>query len=150
MSARTVIVRRAQPGRTAAIRMPSACEARSRSYSACAVRSAMRCASGAGGSVGMGPPRPSAADESRHALRAEGGDPLGIVGGAPELGLVVTLHVELRGEASSPALVDRLLGPRQPRGRRLGEAARQRIDGAGELSVLDAAPDQTPLRGLLG
>ena len=51
MSARTRITTRAHPGRTASMRMPSACEARSRAYSAAAACSARRCAasrSGAG------------------------------------------------------------------------------------------------------
>src|SRR5579862_3219191 len=122
MSSRTVMVSRAQPGRTPMIRMPSACEARSRSN----IASATRVARAPAPSSIMNAPlsRPagnSATRESRRPLGTEGGDAFGIIRAPTELDLIVALHVELLLECATEALVDGLLGAGQAPGRCAGE-----------------------------
>ena len=97
------------------------------------MRSALKC----GGS--------SAAAEARRPLGGERRDALSVVGGAPELALVIALDVELLGECAPKALVDGLLGARDAARGRGGEVPRQVVDEAGKFSVLDAAPDQAPV-----
>src|ERR1700724_3501546 len=150
MSARTVMATRAHPGRTPVIRMPSACEARSRSNSPAAARSARRCAPltvSGGTAMARGP---SASSEARCALFGEGCDPFGVIHAVAELALVVALDIQLLRQRATQPLVDRLLGSRQPAGRCGGELPRQILDHGSEVSVFDAAPDQPPGRGLLG
>src|SRR5580658_2588539 len=136
MSARTLMATCARPGAALCRRMPSACEAWSRSYSACAARRA-RSSACSGNSL----TRHSLAEKARRALLGEGSDAFGIVSAAAEFALIITLDVELLWQCAAQALVERLLGARQP--------ARERIDHGGEFSVLDAAPDQAPLGRLL-
>src|SRR6202047_5008424 len=150
MSARTVMTTRAQPGRTPVIRMPRACEARSRSNRAAAARSARRCAPL---TVSGGTPMargPSAASEARRALLGEGRDPFGVIDAVAELALVVALDVQLLRQRTSQPLVNRLLGSREPAGRGDGQLPRQTLDHGGEFIVFDTTPDQPPGRGLRG
>src|SRR5256884_5524632 len=159
MSARTVIATRAQPARMPVIRMPSVCEARSRAKSAAGGCSARRCAASAASAgsfisvashCAASSRRTSAPGEARRALFGERRDPFRIVGAVPELALVVALHVQLLRERAAPALVDGLPGAREGAGRCGGELSRQSVHDFGELTVLDAAPDQSPGGGLLG
>src|SRR5256714_2146649 len=147
MSARTVMTTRAHPGRTPVIRMPSACEARSRSNRAAAARSARRCAPLP---VSGGTSMALASREARRALFREGGDPFGVIHAVAELALVVALDIQLLRQRASQSLVDRLLGSREPAGRCGGELPGQILDHGGELTVLDATPDKPPGGGLLG
>src|SRR4029077_12375742 len=155
MSARTGIISCAKPGRTMVRRIPSACEARSRSNMAAAARSASSCASSAArvSVMGLAPGEcggtGSVTAETRRALGGKGGDALGVVLRAAELALVVALDVELCGERAPQAFVDGLLGTRQTAGGGGGKVSRQVLDDAGKLGVLDAAPDQAPVRRLL-
>src|SRR5215831_11323995 len=152
MSARTRITTCAHPGRTPARRMPSACEARSRSYSAAAARSARCWAVSSAGwpATLMAYSSVSSTGEARCALLGEGGHPFGIVGAAAELALVVTLDVELLPQGPAETFVNRLLGAREStrggRGKLQCEAVHQR----GKLRVLDASPDHAPACSLLG
>src|SRR5262249_17942949 len=148
MSARTFMSTRAPPGCTAARRMPSICEAPSRANSAAAARSARRWRPAA--SLCPLIASPSAAAEARRALLAEGGHALRIISAASQLALQVPLDVELLGQCATPALVERLLGAGQAARRRGGELLRQLVDDAGQLCVLDAAPDESPGGSLLG
>src|SRR5580658_2785007 len=144
MSARTLMATCARPGAALCRRMPSACEAWSRSYSACAARRA-RSSACSGNSL----TRHSLAEKARRALLGEGSDAFGIVSAAAEFALIITLDVELLWQCAAQALVERLLGARQPARGCRGQLARERIDHGGEFSVLDAAPDQAPLGRLL-
>src|ERR1700722_17439597 len=98
----------------------------------------------------MGSAMVSVSREARRALGGEGRDPFGVVRRAAELALVVTLDVQLLGEVAAEALVDRLLGARQPARWGAGEVARQVLDDAREFGILDAAPDEAPALGILG
>src|ERR1700751_3193948 len=133
MSARTRMTTRAPPGRTAAMHIPSAWLARSRSKSAAAARSA-RCWA----SVSLMLTPASAAREARRALLAEGRDPFRVVGAAAELALIVALDVELLAQRAIGAWVDGLLGAREPAGRRRRQLQRQALHHRLELRVLDA------------
>src|SRR6266853_1183497 len=139
MSARTVMATRAHPGRTPVMRMPSACEARSRSNSPAAARSARRCA----GSTASGgtPMARSATREARRALLGEGRDPFGVIHAVTELALVVALDIQLLRQRATQPLVNRLLGARQSAGRCGGELPRQTLHYRSELAVFDATPE---------
>src|SRR4029077_11288607 len=93
MSARTRITTRAAPGFTAAMRMPSAWLARSRSNSAAAARSARLWAPGS--LCWFITHSRSTAAEARGALGGKRRHTLSIVGAAAQLALEVALDIQL-------------------------------------------------------
>src|ERR1700722_18731430 len=100
----------------------------------------MSCAS----SAAMGSAMVSVSREARRALGGEGRDPFGVVRRAAELALVVTLDVQLLGEVAAEALVDRLLGARQPARRGAGGGAGPGLPVAPGIGALAAPPRGGP------
>src|SRR6185437_5437506 len=92
----------------------------------------------------------SSAVEPRRPLLHERRHALGVIGGVPELLLIIALDIELLLERAARALEHGLFGPRQAAGRGGRQLPGERIDLRSELTVRDAAPDEAPLRGLLG
>src|SRR5581483_475055 len=95
-------------------------------------------------------PRTSAASEARHALFHERRHTFGVIGGVAELLLVIALDIELLRERMAPAFEHGLPRPREPARRGGGELPGERVDLGCELGVLHTAPDEAPLRRLLG
>src|ERR1700722_10260506 len=127
--------------------MPSACEVLSFANSAFATASASCCACAEEDccSVLTSLPR-----KLRRPLLRKCSDTLRVIRGTSQLPLRITLGVQLLIERPPPALINSLLGAGQSLRRRRSQLARQRIDHPRKLRILDATPDEAPLRRLLG
>src|SRR5918992_3843961 len=91
----------------------------------------------------------SLAAEARVTLLGECGNALGIVLRPAELALKIALRIELLLERASPGFVDRLLRACEAACRCRGELFGERVHGVLEFRVIDASPDEPPLRCLL-
>ncbi len=89
------------------------------------------------------------AGEARRALGDERGDAFAIVVTIAQRALQVALEVELRRQRVAGGRLERLLDGRQPARGRLREAREQLVGDGRQLRVVDALPDQSPLRRLL-
>src|SRR5262249_14379872 len=79
----------------------------------------------------------------------EGADGFAVVARVSQLAHEIALEVELRLQRVGRARVDRLLDAREAARGRVREAANERFDLVGELGIVDAFPDEPPIRRLL-
>src|SRR6516225_8464445 len=70
--------------------------------------------------------------------------------GAAEFALCIALRVKRLRKAPAACRINRLLGAGEASGRRGGELGGQSFDRRCELTVIDAAPNQSPRRRLFG
>ena len=90
-----------------------------------------------------------ASGEMRRPLGGERGHPFPIVLAVAELALQVALEIELRRQRVAGGRLQRLLDRGEtPRGR-LRQVGQELLRDGRQLGVLDALPDEPPLRGLL-